>query len=191
MNKIPTIFVRDDDNRKIIDAPNPDCLWVFAGQGIATEKIDGTNVRLTIRSGTCVRLEKRRNPSKEQKKADIIDPWYVDASPEDPADKWIYGAVDGSVALPGWPDGEHSCEAVGPKIQGNPLGLRYHTCYPFTLYPSVYAQDVARGFNRIRSFLEGADSVFSPGNRPEGLVFHHPDGRMAKIKWKDFVGSGR
>jgi hypothetical protein len=32
---------------------------------------------------------------------------------------------------------------------------------------------------------------FSPGHLAEGIVFHHPDGRRAKIKRKDFEPSRR
>jgi hypothetical protein len=30
-------------------------------------------------------------------------------------------------------------------------------------------------------------SLYSPGHLAEGIVFHHSDGRRAKIKRKDFV----
>ena len=78
MEKIPTIFDRGD-NFRVIDKVREGCEWVFEGEGVATEKLDGTNVRLTIRAGQCVRVEKRRNPSKIQKKNGIKDGWYVDA----------------------------------------------------------------------------------------------------------------
>jgi hypothetical protein len=181
MEKIPTIFERDG-RFHVVDRPRADCAWVFDGEGAATEKLDGTNVRLTVRCGTLVRVEKRRNPSREQKQRGIVDGWYVDAGPED---KWIMAAADGT-DVSAWPDGEHSCEAIGPRVQGNPLGLAAHVCVPFNLRVPVYA-DVPRDFAGLRSFLATADSVYAPGNRPEGIVFHHPDGRRAKIKRKDFA----
>src|SRR5262249_18842696 len=60
MEKIPTIFDRGDDFR-VINQPRTGCEWVFAGEGRATEKLDGSNIRLTVRSGQLVRVEKRRN----------------------------------------------------------------------------------------------------------------------------------
>ena len=54
MRKIKTIFERE--NNKVIDVlvePLMDKISVAK----ATEKLDGMNVRVTIRSGTCVRLE--------------------------------------------------------------------------------------------------------------------------------------
>ena len=84
-----------------------------------------------------------------------------------------------------WPDGEHSVEALGPKIQSNPLGLANHICVPFNLKPTIY-EGVPRDYEFLRGFLSDLDSKFSPGHLAEGIVFHHPDGRRAKIKRKDF-----
>ena len=183
MEKIPTIFDRDE-NFRVTPKVRPGCEWVFDGHGTATEKLDGTNVRLTIRSGQLVRLEKRRNPTKLQKKQGIIDGWYVDADDGAREDRWIYEAAR-STDVAAWPDGEHSCEALGPKIQGNPLGLERHLCVPFNIeVPTV--DPIDRSFDGLQAALPTLDSVYSPGHPAEGIVFHHPDGRRAKIKRKDF-----
>lgn len=183
MEKIPTLFERDDDFR-VVNQPRPECAWVFEGEGTPTEKLDGTNVRLTIRSGQLVRLEKRRNPSKPQKKQGIVDGWYVDASEDAAEDKWIFEAAR-ATDVSGWPDGEHSCEALGPRIQGNPLELPALVCVPFNREAPVY-QDVPRDYGGLLEFLASLESRYSPGHLAEGIVFHHPDGRRAKIKRKDF-----
>jgi hypothetical protein len=183
MEKIPTIFDRGD-GFKVTNAPRKGCEWVFAGEGAATEKVDGTNVRITVRNGKVVRVEKRRNPSKLQKSQGIMDGWYVDADEFAKEDQWIYASVKGT-DVSGWPDGEHSAEAVGPHVQGNPLGLEKEICVPFNLEIPVF-DGVPRTYEGLRDFLKGADSKFSPGHPAEGIVFHHPDGRRAKIKAKDF-----
>ena len=183
MEKIPTIFNRGGDF-KVINQPRKGCEWVFAGEGRATEKLDGTNIRVTVRAGHVVRVEKRRNPSKLQKQQGVIDGWYVDADEYAKDDKWIFEAVRGT-DVQGWPDAEHSAEALGPNIQGNVLGLPKHVCVPFNLEIPVY-QSVPRTYDGIRQFLESLESLFSPGHLAEGIVFHHPDGRRAKIKRKDF-----
>lgn len=183
MEKIPTIFERDDKFR-VVDKIKPGCEWVFEGQGVSTEKLDGMNVRLTVRSGQLVRVEKRRNPSAKQKQLGIVDGWYVDADEFGPEDRWLYDAAR-NTDVAGWPDGEHSCEALGPSIQGNPLQLSKHQCVPFNLVVPTY-EDAPRTYEGLRLWLEKMESRFSPGHLAEGIVFHHPDGRRAKIKRRDF-----
>jgi hypothetical protein len=183
MEKIPTLFERDE-HFKVTDRVRPGCEWVFQGEGRPTEKLDGTNVRLTLRSGQVVRVEKRRNPNKEQKAAGIVDGWYVDAARPNRSDQWIYEAVQNTQTAD-WPDGEHSCEALGPKIQGNPLQLDKHLCVPFNMKVPVYA-DLPRSFQGLAELLPTLESQYVPGVVTEGIVFHHPDGRRAKIKGRDF-----
>jgi hypothetical protein len=183
MEKIPTLFERDD-HFKVVDRLRPECDWVMRGEGTPTEKLDGTNIRLTVRSGQIVRVEKRRNPTKVQKQQGIVDGWYADADEYSAEDKWILAAA-GNTDVSGWPDGEHSCEALGPRIQGNPLQLGDLVCVPFNLEVPAY-QDVPRSYAGLREFLVTLDSRFAPGHLAEGIVFHHPDGRRAKIKRKDF-----
>ena len=129
MEKIPTIFDRNwETNRKVneklvvkhFDFDN----------SIATEKLDGTNVRVTVRNHIVVRVEKRRNPDKNQKAKGIVDPWYVDAIETDNADGYIFDAVN-NTDFSTVPDGEWSAEALGEKIQGNPLNLVGHTLFHF------------------------------------------------------------
>jgi len=186
MEKIPTIFDRGPDF-KVLDAPRAGCEWVFAGEGTATEKLDGTNVRLTVRAGKVVRVEKRRNPSRLQKQQGIVDGWYVDADENASEDRWIFEAVR-ATDTGGLPDGEHAAEALGPSIQGNPLGLAANVCVPFNITAPVYAE-VPRTHAALREWLATLDSRFHPGHVAEGIVFHHPDGRRAKIKRKDFGAS--
>ncbi|WP_233599242.1 RNA ligase family protein [Amycolatopsis sp. WAC 01375] len=183
MEKIPTLFERDE-RFHVVDRPRAECAWVFEGAGVGTEKLDGTNVRLTVRAGQVVRVEKRRNPSKAQKQQGIVDGWYVDTDSESADDKWILAAA-GNTNVSAWPDGEHPSEALGPRIQGNPLGLEEHRCVPFD-FQAPALPEVPRSYHELRDFLATLDSRFSPGHTAEGVVFHHPDGRRAKIKRKDF-----
>lgn len=196
MRKIPTLFVRTTGGRGkhfVTPEVTPGCEWVLNGEGYATEKLDGTNVRLTVRKGLVVRVEKRRNPNKHQKyEFGIIQPWYVDASRDEPADQWIWKAVDGT-DVSRWEMGEHCCEAMGPHINGNPHRLDVWVCFPFNLHgaqlkaidASWYDADPAVCFEILKTatgmYLSKYNDV-----RVEGFVFHHPDGRRAKIKRKDF-----
>jgi len=76
-------------------------------------------------------------------------------------------------------------EALGPNIQGNPLGLEQHLCVPFNLEIPKYGE-IPRSYTSLRQALAELPSKFSPQHHAEGIVFHHPDGRRAKIKRKDF-----
>ena len=188
MEKIPTIFDRNwDTDRKVNDK-----LLVSDfdfDHAIATEKLDGTNVRVTVRNHIVVRVEKRRNPDKAQKAKGIVDPWYVDADPTDKGDAYIFDAVE-HTDFSTVPDGEWSAEALGEKIQANPLNLNGHTLFFFSL-PSwrakIVFENVPTDFESLKKWLPEQKTKFGNGSGIEGIVWHHTDsGRMCKIKVKDF-----
>lgn len=170
MQKIPTMYPRDESKKghPVMPGVKPECAWVEAGEGVATRKLDGTNVK--IEGG---KLFKRQKP----KEADYDEASYVEAQRTDPGDKYIWEAFD---ALEDKRDGVY--EAVGPKIQGNPEPYARHTLVPVVpFHPDLarhYEKIVPRTFEGLRAFLE--NEII------EGIVFHHPDGRMAKIKRRDF-----
>ena len=175
MEKIPTMFVRDPANMsRVTQEVTPGCEWVLAGEGLPTQKVDGTNIRVTVASGRPVMVEKRRNPTREEKAAGA-EPGYVISDASDPADKHITAAVN-HTDFSGWPEGASPCEAVGPKIQGGAGGTE-PGLYPFSFDPA-YLPRIERTFDAIRAYLEATPI--------EGIVWHHPDGRMAKIKRRDF-----
>lgn len=189
MNKVPTLFKRDwEGNRKVVDelAVNLDCEDLK--EAVATEKIDGTNVRVTVRNGLAVRLEKRRNPSKFEKAKGIEEPWYVDADRYSPDDKWIFDALD-NTDLSLLQDGEWSAEAVGTNIQGNPLNLTCNKLFFFSL-PEVRSQlefhSVPTTYAGLKEWLPLQKSKVGANAPIEGIVWHFPNGNMVKIKRKDF-----
>lgn len=186
MEKIPTIFERNmTSGGQIRDEYAVALTWLSDFGTVATEKVDGTNVRLTVRNHTLVRLEKRRNPDKEQKAAGIIEPWYVDSSETERADNWIWDAAD-NTDLADVADGEWSGEACGPKIQGNPLALPRHTVMLFSLNRAPVFDAVPVTFDGLREwFATKPASKFGTGPI-EGIVWRDKRGRMAKIKAKDF-----
>ncbi len=185
MKKIPTIFKRDtSQNGRIIDERVVE-LTQFVGAK-ATEKIDGTNVRVTVRSHTVVRVEKRRNPDKIQKHKGITEPWYMDAS-DSSEDKWIMDAVK-NTDFSQIPDGEWSGEAVGTNIQGNPLNLPTNRVVFFTLDQCPVFDDAPNDFEGLREWLPKQKSKYGVGCGIEGIVWHCENGDMMKIKTKDFTG---
>lgn len=179
MKKIPTIFERDweGDRSRVINVPNQEAEWVHAGEGWATRKMDGTCC--LVQGG---RLFKRR----ELRPKDTTPPEFVEADfdattgkrigwmpiGDGPEDRWHREAFDnlGNAAV----DGE-TYELVGPKIQGNPEKFNEHV---LLLHAACERLDEIRTFGGLREWLATQDI--------EGIVWHHPDGRMAKIKLRDF-----
>jgi hypothetical protein len=180
MNKIPTIFFRDMANQPalVIDLWTPGTEWVRDGEGIATRKYDGTAG--LVRDG---KLYKRREarcedrhklpPDFELVEEDVNTHKLFGWVPvgEGPEDRWHREAfaTAGSV-----PDGTY--ELLGPKIQGAKDGHRMHILQPHA--GATAYLDAPREFNALRAWL--TENVI------EGLVWHHDDGRMAKIKRRDF-----
>ena len=186
MEKIKTIFDRNwETNRKV----NPTLVVDFDFENaIATEKLDGTNIRITVRKGTIVRVEKRRNPSKVQKQKGIVDPWYVDADAFSTEDKWIFDAVK-NTDFSTVPDGEWSAEAIGKNIQGNPLNLENNRVFIFSLpewREKIILTNVPLTFEGLKTWLPKQKSVLNGQTGIEGIVWHHPNGTKVKIKTKDF-----
>lgn len=179
MKKIPTIFERDwdGDRSRVIDERNPDCTWVFMGAGWPTRKLDGTSCMVDA-DGL---LYKRRELRIGDQLPVGFQPIDVDQETgktvgwlpvgDGPEDRWHREAF--MFATPG------TYELIGPKIQGNPEGSEEHVLVPHNL-PTLRIDDVAvpRTFDGLKEYLAEHDI--------EGIVFHHPDGRMAKIKKRDF-----
>jgi|SRR5882672_1123286 len=177
MKKIPTVFERDwdGDRSRVVDKVHSGCEWVLAGEGVATRKLDGTCC--LVRGGN---LYKRR----ELRKGDTSPPLFEVVNRDDETDKtvgWLpcdIGSEDrwhmeAFSKRNDWPDGTY--ELVGPKVQGNPEKWPTHE---LVTHGSIHEENPPRTFGGLKTWLAGRDI--------EGLVFHHADGRMAKIKLRDF-----
>lgn len=190
MHKIRTLFEQDDDFlvtpkiRKIYD-------WArFPRYWRATEKIDGTNIRLTVRSGCLVRVEKRRNPNKKEKQFGILNPWYTDTSKSNPSDKYILEAAK-NADVSNLDDGEYTAEAIGPKIQGNVYNQEKYVALIHREMPTIEIPDPSK-FEILKNFIINLESKYRPGVPAEGIVLHaHYDmlekDCMAKLRRKDFI----
>jgi hypothetical protein len=179
MKKIPTIFERDwNGDRSLVTAtPNPDCAWVFRGEGVPTRKYDGTAVMVS-EGVLFVRYDAKNGktppegftPSQEPDDETGHWPGWVPAG-DSPQYRWqraIFEACKKDL-----PDGTY--EACGPHFQGNPEKLP-QDC--FVRHGHMRFYDVPRAHKELAEWFKGKDI--------EGVVWHHPDGRMAKIKKKDF-----
>ena len=187
MKKIISLFQRNyDTDRLVRDEIVPGAEWVIAGEGFATRKYDGTCCM--VRDGKLYKrydAKKGRMPPADFEPAQEADPvtghhpgWVpVTKLPED---KWFLEAW-GKTGDPDRPSGtatflpDGTYELCGPKVQGNPEGFNSHTLIPHGVTILDYR---LRSFDEIWQFL-GVANI-------EGIVWHHPDGRMVKIKAKDF-----
>lgn len=178
MKKIPTLFLRDHETnlRYVSREVHPDCQWVIDGEGTATRKHDGTCVLLRSYGVFKRREVKRGKPEPagfELVETDVTTGkrvGWIEVG-DAPEDKWHREAVRNQVGL--IEDGTY--ELCGPKIQGNPEGHPSHILIRHGAVPLIQAP---RSFDALREWLHA--------HPYEGVVWHHPDGRMAKIKKKDF-----
>lgn len=177
MKKTLSLFQRNyETDRLVRNEIVPGAEWVAAGEGIATRKYDGTCCM--IKDGKLF----KRYEAKKQPPADFIPAQGKDAVTghwvgwrpcyrDDPSDKYHWEAFD---ALEDKAEGTY--ELLGPKIQGNPEKMSNHTLIKHS--NAEVLTDCPEDFDGLKSYLEHLDI--------EGIVWHHPDGRMVKIKKRDF-----
>ena len=183
MRKIPTLFVRDPEDRAhVLPEVHPECGWVLKGEGTPTRKWDGTCVMLDASGLWWARREVR--PGKAQ------PPGYLAISTDEvtgrtvgwePIEQSSFAKLHAEAVAQGTDFEAGTYELLGPRINRNPDGFDSHVLIRHGTAPSAVQQDCAtapRDFDGLRSWLL---------SRPyEGLVWHHEDGRMAKLKARDF-----
>lgn len=176
MEKIISLFQRNyEGDRLVRDEVVPGAEWVLAGEGTATRKYDGTCCM--VRAGKLFKRYDAKNgkqppagfePSQEPDSVTGHWPGWL-AVGDGPEDKWHRQAFEGRY----FADGTY--ELCGPHIQGNPELFETDLLVPHGMerLPSC-----PRTFESLKAYL--SDGLI------EGIVWHHPDGRMVKIKAKDF-----
>lgn len=176
MKKIISLFQRNyAGDRLVRDEVTLGAEWVIRGEGWPSCKLDGTCCM--VRAG---KFYKRY----DAKLGRIPPPTFEPAQDPDPITKhwpgWI--PVDGKPedhmhreAFSNFKNIDGTYELVGPKINGNPEGVAFPCLVRHGIPMNV---DVPRTFEGLRKFFIGRDI--------EGVVWHHPDGPMVKIKKKDF-----
>jgi len=179
MKKIKTIFKRNWNTKLVINEINPECEWVFNGEGIATRKYDGT----------CVKIEgdkyykRRQSHNRKPLPANFIEEEYDPITEKRVGwievdfkkDKYHVEAYNHRKENNLLFDGTY--ELIGPKIQGNPEKFRRHILIKHRGETKIY-DNISRSFDQLKKLLKDKDI--------EGIVFQHEDGRMAKIKKLDF-----
>lgn len=179
MKKIISLFQRDyKGDRLVYDEIVPGAEWVIAGEGMATRKFDGTCC--LVRDG---KLFKRYEGKSGGKFPANFEP-ATEADPvtnkiqgwvpvgDGPEDQWHREGMSNTGSII---DGTY--ELIGPKVQGNPEGVQWHVLIK---HGAQELPEFPRSFEAIRNIFK--DDLWVA----EGVVWHHPDGRMVKIKKRDF-----
>jgi len=178
MRKIISLFKREYEGPRLVyDEVVPGAEWVLAGEGKTTVKFDGTacmvhDSKLYKRYD----VKKGRTPPEGFEAAQDPDPmtghwpgWVLIG--DGPDDKWHREALEHSIGI-----GNGTYELVGPKIQRNPYNLTEHALW---MHGSIVIDpQPPRDYFGLRYFFRY--------HQIEGIVWHHPDGRMVKIKRRDF-----
>jgi hypothetical protein len=178
MRKIPTVFLRDPVlHRVLLDEVTPGCEWVLEGEGVATRKFDGTCVMVDEAGKVWARREVK--PGKEPP-AEWLEVDFDEATGKrvgwEPASQSGFAAfIAEAHGGASWSPGTY--ELVGPKINGNPEGAEMHLLLRHGV-AKLYS--APRGFSELRDYLMAMPEM-------EGIVWHHSDGRMAKLKRRDFL----
>lgn len=200
MKKIPTLFKRDfNNNGAIMPEYSDGTEWVLDGEGTATRKYDGICVliengkmwkRYELKyDGTCVLIENSKTWKRYELKPGREAPYgfrLVDFDKNTGKsmgwlevgngneDKWFREAVNNDPDHVELPNGTY--ELIGNKVHGNPENVEGHTLQSHQ--GAERYTDVPVEFEALKDWLTDKDI--------EGLVWHHPDGRMVKIKKKDY-----
>lgn len=184
MRKIPTLLQRDpDDMRRVLDEITPGCEWVMAGEGVATRKYDGTCVSFDGDDWWARReVKPGKTPPEGWHQIGEADPatgkrvgwepidqsgfaqWHAEVIAAHPARKWNPGTY----------------ELLGPKVNGNPEGHVFHVLQRHAAAELWPLLDHPESIAVVRYAVRALPSDW------EGIVWHHPDGRMCKIKRRDF-----
>ena len=182
MKKIPCLFKKVYDDGGYLGVKNevtPGCEWVINGEGIATEKVDGA--ACAIIDGVLYRRFDAKNGKQPPEGAIPCQPepdpvtghwphWYQ-VSDRTAADKHFVHAY---VNTP-WVNEDGTYEAVGLHFQRNPYKLDDDF---LERHGRIRIKDCPRDFEGIREYLRT--------HNIEGIVFHRGNGKMCKIRRKDF-----
>ena len=188
MKKIPTLFVRDPDNMKLVlDRVTPGLEWVLDGQCIAREKLDGTACAILngwLYKRHTVKILPAGIPMEPH---GFIPSAGLDGSKQPgwvpvgdgPEDRWHREAFQKFVSPP-----NGTYELIGPKVQGNPYVRQNHALVSHEATSRFRVPDLSlAGLEAFMSEELGTASVHS---FIEGIVFWGPEGPVAKIKRRDF-----
>jgi len=184
MPKLESPFVRKEINGNYICTPEVAAgyEWVFTDESVrAVEKLHGTNVSVVIEEGVIKSIWNRtaRIPIFNKGASHIIKGLF---------ESYERGYCD-------LEDGQWFGELIGEKVNGNPYGIEGHLWIPFKTYSweklhykswGKYPKDyetISNWFKELMPLFTLKVHGKEYGKHfVEGVVFTHPDGRMAKLR---------
>lgn len=182
MQKIKSLFKTEyERSRTLIDEIVPGAEWVAAGEGVARRKYDGACCmvrdgkfykRLTLRLGKALPAD--FEPLATDEKTGKVFGWIPVT--DGPGDIYFREAWDDACALVNGPPRNGTYELIGPKVQGGVENVSSHLLASHA--QALEYSDCPRTFNELRDWLAERDI--------EGVVWHHPDGRMVKMTKKKY-----
>ncbi len=204
MKKISTVFVVNRETGVAINEVREENQWVANGEGVATVKFDGTSCvfmngqlykRFDRKLKKQFEIARKKKGNKfvveESMFRDLPEgaipcvetydpvtyhfPHWVPVVEGEPADYRHNEAIKNFKGV--FKEGQ-TYELVGPDVDKNNYGLTEHELWE---HASVEVVVPDRSYEGLKKYLID--------NNQEGLVFHHSDGRMAKIRRKDFSKS--
>ena len=188
MPKLESPFIRKEINGEYVVTSEIEegYEWVFEDDSVmAIEKLHGTNVSILIQDGVITGIWNRteRIPFFNKGKQHIV-----------------MGILNsfGKGYMEFLEDGQHFGELIGPKVNGNPYKLTEHIWIPFESYgqkhlkykcwgkyPKTF-ESISEWFKELMPLynlrIHGKPAVELSAQFVEGIVFTHPDGRMAKLR---------
>lgn len=182
MPKLESPFVRKmiDGNYIVTDEITEGMEWVFDDEStMAIEKLHGTNVSIVIQEGTVMSVFNRteRIPFITKGKKFIIE-------------GLLNSKERGYLEFLG--DGQHFEEIIGPLVNKNPYKLDQHLWIPFGGFCQKHLKykcwgKYPKSFESIREWFKELMPLYTSMKHDregfvEGIVFTHPDGRMAKLR---------
>lgn len=186
MPKLECPFVREEINGEylVTDKVAEGYEWVFADESVmAIEKLHGTNVSIVIQDGviTAVFNRTERIPFFNKGKSHIIKGLL---------ESYERGYMENLL------DGQHFGELIGEKVNGNPYKIKGNLWIPFETFAQKHLKYKSWGkypkdFNSISAWFKELIPLYAcmaqgeegrMSGFVEGVVFTHPDGRMAKLR---------
>lgn len=205
MIKIKTLFKINPETNLVEDEVVEGSEWVLNNEGVPTEKFDGT--ACMIREGILYKRYDRKLPPhlyKEYKKGlyipkreDFKEPppffeevddsalstghifGWIPVDEKHPENQYHIEAFNAHKHTFNQVAGELTFELMGPRINGNSKGLKTHQLWRhgsvilYELHPPYTFESLKKYFLSLPKHVEG-------------VVWHHPDGRMVKLRVGDF-----